>query len=83
MKRAFIGLASVAFSFVHSSHNHHTYSQILENTVNPFDETSHEMFVNPWFAQEVQASKSLSDTQKSHLKNVPAAFWVDTQSAIS
>ena len=50
MKRAFIGLASIAFSFAHSSHNHHNHSQILENTVNPFDETSHDMFVNPWFA---------------------------------
>ena len=29
---------------------------------NPFDESSHEYFVNPWFANEIMASKSLTDS---------------------
>eukprot|EP00347_Sterkiella_histriomuscorum_P017690 403348372 len=54
----------------------------LYSTRNPFDENTHEMFVNPWFQKEVEASKTLTDTQKQRLKDMPAAYWVDTQSAI-
>jgi hypothetical protein len=28
---------------------------------NPFDQSSHDLFANPWFAKEVLASKSLTD----------------------
>jgi cellulose 1,4-beta-cellobiosidase len=49
---------------------------------NPFDQSTHDLFVNPWFAKEVEASKTLTSAQKQKLKNIPAAFWVDTRSAI-
>ena len=31
---------------------------------NPFDQNTHDLFANPWFAKEVLASKTLTDTQK-------------------
>ena len=33
----------------------------LKSNGNPFDESTHELFVNPWFSNEVLASKTLTD----------------------
>lgn len=55
----------------------------VSNAGNPFDLATHDHFANPWFAKEVLASKTLTDNHKNKLKDVAAAFWVDTQDAIS
>lgn len=49
---------------------------------NPYDLNTHEYFVNPWFEQEVDASKTLTQAEKNLIRTQSAAFWVDTMEAI-
>ena len=80
MRRTILSLALTTLCFATSEIPMYT---TLTSAGNPFDESTHELFANPWFAQEVLASKSLNDYQKQKLKDIPAAFWVDTYSAIN
>jgi len=49
---------------------------------NPYDLNTHEYFVNPWFENEVDASKTLSQNEKDAIRTKAAAFWVDTMDVI-
>lgn len=94
MKRFLLTLSlCVIGTIAAASDRHHNHSNLrmydtsdslaaVTERGNPFDESTHEYFVNPWFAKEVEESKTLSQTQKDKLKVIPAAFWVDTKSAI-
>jgi cellulose 1,4-beta-cellobiosidase len=49
---------------------------------NPFDESSHDFFINPHYKAEIQAS-SLTDSQKNVLSDISSAYWIDNIAAIS
>ena len=80
MRRTLLSLAFSTLCFANTEVPMYTP---LTSAGNPFDQNTHDLFANPWFAQEVLASKTLTDYQKQNLKDQPAAFWVDTYSAIS
>jgi hypothetical protein len=80
MRKFILGLGLTALGFVQGQETP-LYTPV-SNAGNPFDLATHDYFANPWFAKEVMASKTLTDYQKSKLKDVSAAFWVDTMAAI-